>query len=67
MILLKLLQKRMDKSQNDSFEDSYERDSRWLPHLSWSFFNSTLRQTMKEQASQREDSWRRIQFLVNNF
>lgn len=35
---------------------SYERDSRWLPHLSWSF----IEQRMERQAAQREQAWQKI-------
>lgn len=48
-------------------EDSYERESRWKPQLSWSYSDWSLKQRMEEQAEQRESSWQKIQFLINNY
>lgn len=39
---------------------SYERDSRWMPHLSWTFPDWTLQEKMAQQAVQREQAWQRI-------
>lgn len=41
-------------------EQSYERDSRWKPHLSWSYLSWKLQQRMEEQQLQRELAWQRI-------
>lgn len=38
---------------------SYERDSRWMPHLSWAYPDLTLQQRMEQQAAQRE-AWQKI-------
>lgn len=39
---------------------SYERDSRWQPHLSWAYPDLTLQQRMQQQAAQREQAWQKI-------
>lgn len=39
---------------------SYERDSRWMPHLSWSHLDWSLQQKMEQQAAQREQTWQKI-------
>jgi hypothetical protein len=39
---------------------SYERDSRWMPHLSWAYPDLSLQQQMKQQAAQREQAWQKI-------
>lgn len=43
-----------------TFEQSFERDSRWKPHLSWSYLSWKLQQRMEEQAVERELAWQRI-------
>lgn len=44
----------------EDLDASYERDSRWKPHLSWSFFSWSLQQKMEEQAVRRELAWQRV-------
>lgn len=39
---------------------SYERDSRWMPHLSWTYPDWTHQEKMAQQAAQREMAWQRI-------
>lgn len=39
---------------------SYERDSRWMPKLSWTYPDWTLQQRMETQAAQREQAWQKI-------
>ena len=39
---------------------SYERDSRWMPHLGWNFSDWNLQEKMEQQALQREQTWQRI-------
>lgn len=56
----------IDKLTQDGLTDteesahSYERESRWKPHLSWSFLSWSLQQRMEEQAAQRELVWQKI-------
>lgn len=61
------LSQQAENSENESstgdtkpLEQSYERDSKWRPHLSWSFLSWSLQQRMEEQAAQREFAWRKI-------
>lgn len=39
---------------------SYERESQWRPHLSWTFSSCSLQQQMEEQAAQRELAWQKL-------
>jgi len=57
------IDKLTQKNESESAEhlvQSYERDGRWKPHLSWSFLSWSLQQRMEEQAAQRELAWQRI-------
>lgn len=49
-----------DGPMKGPIERSYERDSRWKPHLSWSFISWSLQQRMEEQAAKREMQWQKI-------
>lgn len=39
---------------------SYERDSRWMPHLSWTHLDGSLQERMERQAGRKELAWQKI-------